>query len=73
MSSLTRQAIKAAPALTIALPLTDDYSGQVLVVIENGKLKAFRPQQPGEIMATMKAFIELAERAGWTVKPPEEE
>ncbi|WP_440495104.1 hypothetical protein [Serratia sarumanii] len=43
------------------------------MVIADGKLKAFKPQQPGEIMATMKVFIELAERAGWTVKPPEEE
>lgn len=74
MSNLLRELYtKAVPELTIKLPVATDYTGQVLVTIENGEFKGYLPRRPGDIMATLGSFIELAERAGWKVTPPEEE
>ncbi len=56
----------------VIINVTPDFSGRLTVYVENGKLKAYRPYSPEEITATMGIFIELAERAGWKVTPPEE-
>ncbi|MBH3044767.1 hypothetical protein JY446_23135 [Serratia marcescens] len=72
MSALTRQASKAL-LNEVIINVTPDFSGRLTVYIENGELKAYRPHSPEEFTATLGTFIELAERAGWTVKPPEEE
>ncbi|MEN4246017.1 hypothetical protein P9A06_15615 [Serratia marcescens] len=61
------------PELTIKLPVAADYTGQILVTIENGEFKGYLPRRPGDIMAPMKTFIGLAEQAGWKITPPEEE
>jgi hypothetical protein len=54
----------------VIIHVAPEFSGRLTVYIENGDLKAYRPYAPEEITATMGTFIELAERAGWTVTPP---
>ncbi|MFN1149186.1 hypothetical protein [Serratia liquefaciens] len=61
------------PELTIKMPVVSDYTGQIIVHIKDGRLEAFYPRRPGEIMASLDSFIELLRRAGWIVKTPEEE
>lgn len=63
----------AVPELTIKMPVATDYTGQIVVHIENGELKAFYPRRPGEIIASIDSFIELLRQAGWKVSTPEEE
>ncbi|MFV9079404.1 hypothetical protein ABQ397_24285 [Serratia fonticola] len=57
----------------VIIHVAPDFSGRLTVYIEDGKLKAYRPYAPEEITATMGTFIELAERAGWTITPSAEE
>ncbi|MGX1960074.1 hypothetical protein [Serratia proteamaculans] len=57
----------------VIINVTPDFSGRLTVYVENGELKAYRPYSPEEFTATLGSFIELAERAGWKVTPPEEE
>ncbi|WP_072265821.1 hypothetical protein [Serratia marcescens] len=72
MTNLIRQATKAL-LNEVVINVAPDFSGRLTVYVENGELKASRPHSPEEFTATLGTFIELAERAGWTVKPPEEE
>lgn len=71
MTNLTRQATKAL-LNEVIINVAPDFSGRLTVYVENGELKAYRPYSPEEISATLGTFIELAERAGWKVTPPEE-
>jgi hypothetical protein len=64
---------KVVPELTIKMPVALDYTGQIIVHIKDGKLEAFYPRRPGEIIASLDSFISLLRRAGWIVKTPEEE
>ncbi|WP_329909998.1 hypothetical protein [Serratia quinivorans] len=57
----------------VVINVTPDFSGRLTVYVENGELKAYRPYSPEEFTCTLGSFIELAERAGWKVTPPEEE
>ncbi|MGO3396460.1 MAG: hypothetical protein ACTINL_08160 [Serratia proteamaculans] len=57
----------------VIINVTPDFSGRLTVYVENGELKAYRPYSPEEFTCTLGSFIELAERAGWKVTPPEEE
>jgi len=57
----------------VIINVAPDFSGRLTVYFENGELKAYRPYSPEEFTATLGTFIELAERAGWKVTPPEEE
>lgn len=70
---MTRLLSKATKAVLneVIIHVAPEFSGRLTVYIENGELKAYRPYAPEEITATMGTFIELAERAGWTVTPPE--
>ncbi|TDN54655.1 hypothetical protein EC843_101706 [Buttiauxella sp. JUb87] len=43
----------------------------VVLTIENGKVIHTRPVQNGEVTASMETFLWMAERAGYTVIPPE--
>lgn len=57
----------------VIINVAPDFSGRLTVYVENGELKAYRPYSPEEFTCTLGSFIELAERAGWKVTPPEEE
>ncbi|REF42116.1 hypothetical protein [Serratia ficaria] len=72
MTNLIRQATKAL-LNEVVINVAPDFSGRLTVYVENGELKAYRPYSPEEFTATLDTFIELAERAGWKVTPPEEE
>ncbi|MGQ6548278.1 hypothetical protein ACUNEV_12145 [Serratia sp. IR-2025] len=69
MTTLLSKATKAV-LNEVIIHVAPEFSGRLTVYIENGELKAYRPYAPEEITATMGTFIELAERAGWTVTPP---
>lgn len=64
---------KIVPELTIKMPIATDYTGQILVTIENGEFKSYQPRRPGEIMGSLDSFVGLLRRAGWKVSTPEEE
>jgi hypothetical protein len=72
MTTILRQATKAL-LNEVVINVAPDFSGRLTVYVENGKLQAYRPYSPEEFTATLGTFIELAERAGWKVTPPEEE
>lgn len=72
MTTILRQATKAL-LNEIVINVAPDFSGRLTVYVENGELQAYRPYSPEEFTATLGTFIELAQRAGWTVTPPEEE
>ncbi|MGX1957063.1 hypothetical protein [Serratia proteamaculans] len=72
MSNLRSQATKAL-LNEVVINVMPDFSGRLTVYVENGNLQAYRPYSPEEFTATLGTFIELAERAGWKVTPPEEE
>lgn len=72
---MTNPRSRATKALLneVVINVTPDFSGRLTVYVENGELKAYRPYSPEEFTCTLGSFIELAERAGWKVTPPEEE
>lgn len=72
MTTILRQATKAL-LNEVVINVAPDFSGRLTVYVENGELKAYRPYSPEEFTATLGTFIELAERAGWKVTPPEDE
>lgn len=72
MTTILRQATKAL-LNEVVINVAPDFSGRLTVYVENGELKAYRPYSPEEFTCTLGTFIELAERAGWKVTPPEEE
>ncbi|QBX68680.1 hypothetical protein [Serratia quinivorans] len=71
MTTILRQATKAL-LNEVVINVAPDFSGRLTVYVENGELKAYRPYSPKEFTCTLGTFIELAERAGWKVTPPEE-
>ncbi|MGG4625189.1 hypothetical protein ACLPHD_12575 [Serratia odorifera] len=72
MTTILRQATEAL-LNEVVINVAPGFSGRLTVYVENGELKAYRPYSPEEFTATLGTFIELAERAGWKVTPPEEE
>lgn len=72
---MTNPRSRATKALLneVVINVAPDFSGRLTVYVENGKLVAYRPYSPEEFTCTLGSFIELAERAGWKVTPPEEE
>ncbi|RLM02140.1 hypothetical protein BIY27_25700 [Gibbsiella quercinecans] len=47
------------------------YSGRVLITLENGNIISERVVGCHEHVASLYAFVELAQAAGWHVSPPE--
>ncbi len=64
---------KVVPELTVTMPIATDYTGQIVVSIENGELRSFCPRRPNEIVASLDAFVQMLRQAGWIVRTPEEE
>ncbi|WP_260524094.1 hypothetical protein [Serratia sp. PL7] len=56
----------------ISLTVSSQFTGKVVVHIEDGKLKSHYTMQPTDHIATLGGFIEMAERAGWMITSPEE-
>lgn len=54
-----------APVLNIGLNVTPEFSGRILLYIENGVVRSDRPILEEEIIGTPKLFEQILERAGY--------
>ncbi|WP_233967576.1 hypothetical protein [Pectobacterium polaris] len=57
------------PTITATLQVTPDFTGRVLVYVNNGEVERDMPLSDDQIALTVDGFIELAKRAGWHVIP----
>ncbi|WP_050569850.1 hypothetical protein [Dickeya sp. NCPPB 3274] len=57
------------PTITATLQVTSDFTGRVLVYVENGRATNDRRLFDDEHVACLDAFLELARLAGWQVAP----
>jgi len=57
------------PLLNIDLHVSPDFSGRILLYIENGLVKSEMPLLPNEIIGTPTLFNQLLERAGYRIAP----
>lgn len=55
--------------LNVNLHVAPGFTGTVIVHLKNGCLVCDYPLVNGEYVATLPAFLEMARRAGWSVKP----
>ncbi len=55
------------PTITAPLHLCPDFTGRVLLHVENGTVLSERCLAANEHVATLPAFVELARLAGWRV------
>ncbi|WP_226052959.1 hypothetical protein [Dickeya chrysanthemi] len=60
------------PTLNATLNVSPDFTGRVLVYVENGRATNDRQLFDDEHVACLDTFLELARRAGWHVVPPGE-
>ncbi|MBP2835693.1 hypothetical protein [Dickeya parazeae] len=58
------------PTITATLQVTSDFTGRVLVYVENGRASSDRRLFDDEHVACLDAFLELARLAGWQVVAP---
>ncbi|HDE1546810.1 TPA: hypothetical protein PCC46_002263 [Klebsiella quasipneumoniae] len=57
------------PLLNVDLHVSPDFSGSIMLYIENGHVKSDLPLLPDEIIGTPTLFNQLLERAGYRVTP----
>lgn len=57
------------PLLNINLHVSPEFSGRVLLYIENGVVKGDTPLMADEIIGTPTLFNQLLERAGYRIAP----
>lgn len=57
------------PLLNIDLHVSPDFSGRILLYIENGVVKGETPLMADEIIGTATLFNHLLERAGYRIAP----
>lgn len=57
------------PILNVDLHVSADFSGRILLYIENGLVKSEMPLLPNEIIGTPSLFNHLLERAGYRIAP----
>ncbi|MEG0870358.1 MAG: hypothetical protein RSG77_25430 [Hafnia sp.] len=58
-----------APVLNIDLHVAAEFSGRVLLYIENGVVKSDTPLMADEIIGTPTLFEQILERAGYRLTP----
>lgn len=58
-----------APVLNIGLHVNPEFSGRILLYVENGVVKGDTPLMADEIIGTPTLFNQLLERAGYRVAP----
>ncbi|HCA7159586.1 TPA: hypothetical protein ACJ2TD_001837 [Klebsiella pneumoniae] len=61
------------PMLNVALHVSPDFSGRIMLYVENGLVKSDLPLLPDEIIGTPTLFNQLLERAGYRVTPVEKD
>ncbi|AXF77172.1 hypothetical protein AV903_15885 [Erwinia tracheiphila] len=57
------------PQLNDALNISPNFSGRLVLHFMNGELDSCCQIQPGEFIASLTAFIEVARAAGFAVTP----
>lgn len=50
------------PLLNVELHVSPDFSGRIMLYVENGEVKGEMPLMPDEIIGTTKLFDELLRR-----------
>ncbi|EAU0222770.1 hypothetical protein Q4W49_001719 [Salmonella enterica] len=55
---------------TVTIPVSPDFTGRILVKLENGVVKSTYTLDQKERVASLQGFLELAEMAGFKVIPP---
>ncbi|MER3141055.1 hypothetical protein [Salmonella enterica] len=55
---------------TVTLPVSPDFTGRILVKLENGVVKSTYTLDQKERVTSLQGFLELAEMAGFKVIPP---
>ncbi|MFR0631967.1 hypothetical protein [Citrobacter freundii] len=58
-----------APVLNIGLHVNPEFSGRILLYVENGVVKGDTPLMADEIIGTPTLFNQLLERAGYRLTP----
>lgn len=61
--------ISRMPLLNIDLHISPDFTGRILLYIENGVVKGETPLMADEIIGTPSLFNQLLERAGYRIAP----
>lgn len=59
------------PMLNVDLNVPPDFSGRIMLYMENGLVKSEMRLMPDEIIGTPSLFNQLLERAGYRVTPAE--
>ncbi|MDU4242266.1 hypothetical protein [Phytobacter diazotrophicus] len=59
------------PMLNVDLNVPLDFSGRIMLYMENGLVKSEMRLMPDEIIGTPSLFNQLLERAGYRVTPAE--
>ncbi|SSH11810.1 hypothetical protein [Klebsiella pneumoniae] len=59
------------PMLNVDLHVSPDFSGRIMLYVENGLVKSEMRLMPDEIIGTPSLFNQLLERAGYCVTPAE--
>lgn len=57
------------PLLNVDLHVSPDFSGRIMLYVENGLVKADMRLKPEEIIGTQSLFEQMLERAGYRVAP----
>ncbi|EPY5421690.1 TPA: hypothetical protein PCO36_001742 [Klebsiella oxytoca] len=57
------------PMLNVNIHVSPDFSGRIMLYVENGLVKSELPLLPDEIIGTLTLFNQLLERAGYRVTP----
>ncbi|EPM4187488.1 MAG: hypothetical protein E6290_12445 [Klebsiella oxytoca] len=53
------------PMLNVALHVSPDFTGRILLYVVDGKVECETPLMPNEIVGTSKLFNEMLARAGY--------
>lgn len=59
-----------APVLPVELHVLPDFTGRVVLYIENGRVKADRRLSDDEHICAIDTFIEMAREMGWPLQEP---
>ncbi|HBU8750155.1 TPA: hypothetical protein MDE87_001779 [Klebsiella pneumoniae] len=65
-----KKALQNPPQLSISLPVSENFTGKVLVNVENGAATNGFHLKPDEFVGNVDSFIEGCRRAGFQVIPP---
>lgn len=59
------------PVINATLHIAPDFTGRVLVYVENGKATSDRALSESEHIASLNVFLDLARMAGYQIQTPD--